>query len=84
MTQIEVLILFTELFRIKNEITDWFPNGPSSVRIRLDEGTLLPFNIPKVDLIFTAKSREDWKLETVDSWVRTMGDILKDKAGDKQ
>ena len=77
MTQIEVLILFTELFHIKDEIDEWFPNGQNSVRIRLREGVMLPFDIPKVDLIFTAESREDWKLETVDSWIHTMEKFIK-------
>jgi hypothetical protein len=81
MTQIEVLILFTELFHIKDEIEDWFPNGPSSVRIRLKESALLPFDIPKMDIVFTAKSRENWKLETLDSYINTMSTLI--KAGDK-
>jgi hypothetical protein len=69
MTQIETLILFVDLFRIKDEIEEWFPNGLNSVRIRLKENAPLPFDIPKVDLIFTAKSRENWKLETADSFI---------------
>lgn len=81
MTQIEALILFADLFHIKDEIEDWFPNGNNSVRIRLKKGVALPFDIPKVDLIFTAKSRENWKLETVDSWVDTMKMLL--EAGEK-
>ena len=76
MTQIEVLILFTELFHIKDEIDEWFPNGQNSVRVRLKEGVMLPFDIPKVDLIFTAKSRGNWKLETIDSWVETMNKFI--------
>ena len=76
MTQIEVLILFADLFHIKNEIDEWFPNGCNSVRIRLKEGVMLPFDIPKVDLIFTAESREIWKLETVQSWVNTAKKLI--------
>ena len=73
MTQIETLILFVELFHIKDEIEEWFPNGQNSVRIRLKETAPLPFDIPKVDLVFTAKSRENWKLETVESWIEEVG-----------
>ena len=76
MTQIEVLILFVDLFHIKDEIEEWFPNGKNAVRIRLKEGVALPFNIPKVDLIFTAETRLDWKLETVESWTNTINNKL--------
>ena len=78
MTQIEVLILFAELFHIKDEIDAWFPNGQNSVRIRLKKGVALPFNIPKVDLIFTAKSRYDWKLETIESWINTTAKLTEE------
>jgi hypothetical protein len=81
MTQIEVLILFTELFHVKDEIEEWFPNGHNSVRIRLKEGVALPFDIPKVDIIFSAKSRENWRLETVEAWCDAMKTLL--KAGER-
>ena len=71
MTQIEVLVLFVDLFHIKTEIDEWFPNGENSIRVRLKEGVPLPFNIPKVDLIFSATSRENWRLETVESFINT-------------
>lgn len=77
MTRVELLILFQDIFHVKNEIEDWFPNGDSSIRIRLKETNILPFAISKgEDLIFTAKSRSEWRLETMDSWVKTMADII--------
>ena len=77
MTRIELLILFQEIFHIKDEIEDWFPNGNNSIRIRLKENSVLPFAIPKVDLIFTAEYREYWRLETVESWSNTMLKTIK-------
>lgn len=80
MTRAELLVLFCEIFRVKNEIEDWFPNGKNSIRIRFKEKTMLPFAIDKSkELIFTAESRDDWRLETVDSWVRTMSKLIKEK-----
>lgn len=80
MTHVECLILFQEIFRVKNEIDDWFPNGKNSVRIRLKEKSMLPFMIGKgEDLIFTAESRNEWRLETMESWIKNQTLIIKEK-----
>lgn len=42
-----------------NEMTDWFPNGLNSVRIRGKE----------TDFVFTHNTNKDWCLETVDSFI---------------
>lgn len=77
MTRVELLVMFQDIFHVKNEIEDWFPNGNNSIRIRLKETNMLPFAIGKGDeLIFTAKSRSEWRLETMESWIKTMSDII--------
>lgn len=73
MAHIELLVIFQDIFHVNEEIAEWFPNGKNSIRIRFKESSLLPFMIGKgEDLIFTAESREEWKLETVGSWVNSL------------
>ena len=72
MSHLKTLFLFKNIFLLDDEILEWFPNGKDSIRIRLHDIGILPFSISKKeDLIFTAKSRTQWKLETVDSWINS-------------
>lgn len=69
----DVLVLFQDIFYVTEEIEDWFPNGKNSIRIRLKETNTLPFAVNKgEDLIFTAASRNEWHLETIDSWIKSI------------
>lgn len=69
----ELLVLFQETFHVKDEIDEWFPNGKNSIRIRFKKRTVLPFMINKGEyLIFTAASRNEWRLETIDSWINSI------------
>lgn len=73
MTRVELLIMFQDIFHITEEIEEWFPNGKNSISVRLKKTSLLPFNVGKgEDLIFTAASRNEWRLETIDSWVNNI------------
>ena len=73
MSHLKTLLLFQDIFWLRDEIVEWFPNGANSIRIRLSDTGVLPFAISKKeDLIFTAKSRTQWKLETIDSWADTI------------
>lgn len=61
MTQKEVLEKFVEISHVsKDEIDIWFPNGRSSVRVRLKNGN---------ELIFTYKNKNIWRLETKASFL---------------
>lgn len=72
MTSVEILILFQEIFHVKDEIDEWFPNGKNSIRVRFKK-TTLPFELNKDgELIFTAESRDEWRLETIDSWIKSI------------
>lgn len=44
-------------------VTDWFPNGYNSIRLRLKE---------KGEFIFTIGHDDNWCFETVDSWIRRL------------
>ena len=46
-----------------NEIIAWFPNGKNSIRVRYKDGR---------DFIFTFERDEDWRYETVNSFIRRM------------
>ncbi len=55
---------FKTLFpRFADEVTEWFPNGKNSVRVRTHGNQ---------DFVFTFKNRYDWKFETVESFIRSM------------
>lgn len=41
----------------------WFPNGRNSVRIRQPNGQ---------EFVFTYNGTKDWKLETIDSFIRRL------------
>ena len=42
-------------------IIEWFPNGRESIRVRRSD---------KQDFIFTFHSPDDWRFETVDSFIK--------------
>lgn len=65
MTHKTVLLKFKLLFpQYAGTMTQWFPNGDNSVRVR--------FHQHRNDMIFTYNSMKDWKLETVDSFIKSM------------
>lgn len=41
----------------------WFPNGKHSIRVRL---------LNKYDFIFTYNGNNDWRFETIDSFIKSM------------
>lgn len=49
-------------------ITVWFPNGKNSIRIRKKDGN---------EFIFTYNNKNNWKFETIDSYIKNM------KGGDR-
>lgn len=61
----EVLERFKKFCNIDDVLIDrWFPNGKNSVRVRLRNHF--------TDLVFTFKSHNNWKLETVNSFIDSM------------
>ena len=66
MTHRDVLTTYKNMFPwAANGITEWFPNGKNSVRIRFN-------NDRSSDLVFTFNKPSDWCIETVDSFIRSM------------
>lgn len=64
MSHLIVYDYFRKLFpQFIEHIGEWFPNGKNSVRIRL---------LDNRDLIFTYKGPKDWRLETVDSFIKRL------------
>lgn len=64
MLQEEVLKHFKRIFPpFSTQMTEWFPNGRNSVRVRVKSGS---------DFIFTYHSESDWCLETVDAFVKRL------------
>lgn len=64
MSHKDVLEQFNSIFPSYAEhMIEWFPNGNSSVRVRLEHGR---------DYAFTYHSELNWKLETIDSFIRSM------------
>lgn len=53
----------TCLPHLGKEIIAWFPNGRNSIRVRYNDGR---------DFIFTFDGEEDWRYETLDSFIRRM------------
>lgn len=66
MAHTEVLKQFEKMFPVFAgiRIKCWFPNGKNSIRIRHNNG---------LEYVFTFHSITDWKLETQDSFLKTMG-----------
>ena len=44
-------------------ITEWFPNGKDSIRVRMKYGS---------DFVFTYHNWTDWSFETVDSFINKL------------
>lgn len=70
---------FKTYFPQYEELTDlWFPNGKNSIRVRLKN---------KRELVFTINGTRDWCFETVDSYLKRMGEKYKgiktEKGGQK-
>lgn len=64
MTQQNVFTVFKNKFpEIAENSTEWFPNGKSSVRVRLKD---------KQEFIFSYQSEKVWCLETIDSHIAHM------------
>lgn len=70
MTHNDVLKHFELYFPLYsgNRINTWFQNGKNSIRVRQTNGQ---------EFIFTFNSHKDWKLETIDSFIKseTKGEI---------
>ena len=66
MSHRDVLIRFELMFpQYKDSMTEWFPNGKNSIRVRT-KGTYFR------DLIFTFNDHLDWRFETVDMFIKSM------------
>ena len=44
-------------------VTEWFPNGKDSVRVRLE---------PRREFIFTIRSSEEWRFETLENFIKSL------------
>lgn len=65
MTHNNVLLKFKVLFpQYAGPMTEWFPNGKNSIRVR--------YSKTRPDVIFTYNSTKDWRLETIDSFIKSM------------
>ena len=65
MTHKDVLKMFKTYFpSIAGVMTEWFPNGKNSIRVR--------YSRIRPDVVFTYNDTKDWKLETVDSFIKSM------------
>lgn len=63
MLQEEVFKQFKKIFPSYScHIKEWFPNGRNSVRIRMSGA----------DYIFTYTGYDDWKFETVGSYIKSL------------
>ena len=59
---------YLKIFRFKPDtVIDWFPNGLNSIRLEYKNGDRF---------IFTYNDRLDWKLETENSFLRTLFDKI--------
>lgn len=65
MSHVEVLKQFESRFPdFSGDAVDvWFANGKNSIRIRQKN---------RMEFIFTFNGDKDWKLETIDSFMKTM------------
>jgi hypothetical protein len=57
---------------VTDMVSCWFPNGKNSIRIRLKEDREEFKSWAGNDLVFTYKSKKEWKLETVDSYLASI------------
>lgn len=51
---------------MESDFIMWFPNGRNSIRLRKKNGQ---------ELVFTYHSPKDWRLETVDRFIKTMKNV---------
>lgn len=64
MSHKEVLEHFKKYFpQYAENMEQWFPNGKNSVRVRKQ-------HMP--DVVFTYNNIQDWRFETVDSYINSM------------
>lgn len=60
----EVYFKFKSLFpSIDALVSEYFPNGKNSIRVRTKN---------HCDYVFTYNDADDWRFETVDSFIKTM------------
>lgn len=62
MTHTLIHEIFTNMFDL-GSIDVWWPNGYNSIRVRYTN---------KKELVFTYYNDKDWKLETIDKFIKTM------------
>ena len=48
------------------DVSDWFPNGKDSVRIRLGK--------THQEFIFTIRSSEEWRFETLANFIKSLNE----------
>lgn len=61
----KVFELFKQTFpQYAVDVDTWFPNGKNSIRLRMKN---------RKEFVLTYNSQEDWRLETIDSYIRSMG-----------
>lgn len=64
MTHSEVYTNFESIFsNLARSVREWFPNGKNSIRIRCTN---------QKDYIFSIVDKENWKLETVPSFINSL------------
>jgi hypothetical protein len=62
MAHVDIYKIFKTLFPLYMEkVTEYFPNGKNSIRVRIGE--------LHQDFIFTFINPKEWKFETVDSFI---------------
>lgn len=63
MSHKKIYYIFSDFFRkLTKDVIEWYPNGLNSIRVRTKE----------TDYVFTFVSEENWKLETVESYISGM------------
>ena len=72
MSHSDVFAVFKDIYLIRESgvlVDKWYPNGKNSIRVKLIGS--------HTELIFSYKSRHNWKLETRDSFVDELSNSLK-------
>ena len=68
MNHVETIKVYQDMFGVALEIiSEWFPNGKNSVRIRFKDRRC-------VEIVFTYRNNENWRLETVKQYLDHLGD----------
>lgn len=61
----DVFVIFKKLFPpYAEKVTEWFPNGRNSVRVRIKE--------THQDFVFTYQSNKEWRFETAENFVNSL------------